>query len=327
MLPIRALTNDLYVCRDRVHIPSIKVTTGAKTQRKSGSEAADSVQSTTPRTPDSQSGSRARRRHTVGDAQGSLRTHLGELGKTLTFSEDVVSSRSPHSVSYRQARCSLARVFHHVTAGEDSRRRRGQLSELAGDVGRHSCRGEPKRHALCHLREAQTAAGHQDRGGGWRQFGGPHRIQSVPNAASVPCASRVPSLPSNMHHGNIPSYPSNMLYRGVRVVPASKSIPWEKEALGRLSSSTAVRLGRERQGGGREDAVHDPEVRGQPSLSHREENEPEQEESVHMTQDYITSLEQGAKPVFLGSGGENVIVLDNDTTFEKACSIAIAMEL
>lgn len=298
-----------------MQIPNIKINR-PNGRHKSGPDSAAANSIATPPPPPGSGRSRLRR-HTVGDAQSSLRAQVGELRQTLRFSEDVVSSRSPQSVSYGQARDGLSRVFLPVS--RTSRRRRVQFPELTGDVGQHNCRGEPRKHPLCHLHSVQTAAPQLDRK--WEGLG---RQRTDPTR-------RVPSLPGDIHHGNIPSYPSNMLYHYMRVVPTSESVQWEEEALKTVTSSTAVRLRntkkcRGREGKGEKGGTNAVMERGELRSAFGDEVEVESDECVSVVQDYVTSLERGAKPLFLGAGRKgregrrgrrDIIVLDSETTFDK----------
>ena len=300
MLPSarRTSTKDFYACGARVQIPSIKVTNEAAVRHKTDLAVRPK-------------GVVLRRRHTVssvGDAQRSLRSHVGLLKQTLTFTDDVISSRSPQSVSYRQARKDLSHVFHHVI---NAPRRYPRV-----DVGRHNCRGDPRKHPLCHLNCVQPTA-----------IQSSDRERVVPRPIHHPSPSVLPS--DSVHHSRVVACPSHMLYRDMRVVPASKSVQWEEEVLKNVTSSTAIRLraaggrrgGREGEGEvGRGDVMVE---RGKVGSVLGDEVEVEKVGSG--VWDYVMSLERGAKPLWRRGGRREVITLDNDATFSKVQSDATAM--
>ena len=105
-----------------------------------------------------------------------------------------------------------------------------------------------------------------------------------------------------------------MLYRNLRIVPASNSVQWETEALEKLTPSTMGRLKKgEEEGKHEADAITEG---GMSSSTVGMEVGMESEGRVHRVQDYVTSLEQGARPV-PHTEGRDVITLDNDMRFDK----------
>ena len=110
-----------------------------------------------------------------------------------------------------------------------------------------------------------------------------------------------------------------MLYRNLRIVPTTKSVQWETEALKKLTSSTAVRLKKgEEHGEELTDAVTEG---GVSSSAVGGEVGVESEGRVYRVQDYLSSLEQGARPVHHHTEGRDAITLDNDTRFDKVHNI------
>lgn len=101
-----------------------------------------------------------------------------------------------------------------------------------------------------------------------------------------------------------------MLYRNLRIVPTTKSVQWETEALKKLTSSTAVRLKKEELTDAvTEGGVSSSAVGGEVGV--------ESEGRVYRVQDYVSSLEQGARPVHHHTEGRDAITLDNNTRFDK----------
>ena len=255
-----------------MQIPSIQVTHRKKARRPEPRAIAPSTG--------------LRRRHTVGEAQTCLRSHVGELKRTLTFSEDVISSISPQALSYQQARERLARVL-----------RPAQVTRLGRDVGRHNCRGDARRHPLCLLPPAVV---HED------------RERSKPHRPLPPSQHQLPPSTSSTSHGNVASHPSNMLYRRIVTVPANKSVQWKEQALEKISSSTATRF----RGGQREGREVREEVEEETVEVSEGVKDGGEVEGDRRRVDYMACLERGARSVWT-RGRRDVISLDNDTTFTK----------
>ena len=278
MLPKRPSTNDFYPCGPRVQIPSIRVSNKPKIRQKSGPEFA----TTAPRNG-------LMRRHTVGDVKSCLRSRVGELKQTMTFTDDVISSITPQTMSYRQAREELSRVFHCSTAPNKSRQLRfPELSER--ELGRHNCRGAGRKHPLCHLPSSFDRQKHYQ-----------------------PPISHHKTVEHDGPSNNsvcITSYPSNMLYRRIKTVAASKSVQWEEQTLNKMTSSTAIRFR------GRDQETRETE---RMEMNNSRKNEDKDEMDVEMSReemDYMTSLKHGARPVWTKEK-KDIILLDNDTTFTK----------
>ena len=249
---------DLYACGAGVLVPSIRV--GEERERSYG-----------PAT-------KPRRRHTVaGDSL--LRSQLGQLRHSLRFTEEVVSSRSPHSISYKQARGRLGEAFLPSLPLKKTQRR------AADRDGRPY---ERRRH-LCYL------------------HGPPH--PPARERASISHSESVSIEPLSSAVCSLPSCPSGMLYRRLKTVPASKSVQWEERMLEEVTSSTARRLG-----GGRK---RDEEFEGKlEEVKETESVENEEGEGESRDQNYPHCLERGAKPIWRRGRGD-LIVLDNSITFTK----------
>ena len=219
-----ASCDQLYACGSRVHMPTVSSTpNGAKTVTRFTKGA---VEHATPSL-----NCKRTSKHADGGVKSSLKRQLGELGKTLAFSEDVISTRSPQSLSYQQAKDGLKRAFRPITTTEEGKKGVVKPSEFTGDGGRHDCRRGVKKHPLCHLNNAYPSVRLDNKQEG---------ISESPSPTLAP--PRDTSLASFSCPSHVPSLPSNMLYHRVKVLPASKSIPWEEVALQKMSSSTAAAL-------------------------------------------------------------------------------------
>ena len=187
---------ELYACGAGVHVPTLRVTDERK---RGGSSAAAGL------------GEPQRRRRSRTDGQRtSLRGHVRELRRCLTFSGDVVSSRSPHAISYSQAREQLPCSF--LLPPLASSRKKPDRREGLCDHRRH----------LCYLH-------------------GPPAQGRLTPTPSHPSSSLQPQPSHVVSHA--PSCPSGMLYRKLKTVPASMSCQWEGRVLAEVTSFTAARLG------------------------------------------------------------------------------------
>ena len=309
-LPCRASAKDFYACGARVQIPSIKVSNKTTKRHKS-------VTTVSPLARLGSENSVSRRRHTTGGERESFRSHVGHLKQSLTFSDDVVSTLSPQAVSYSHARGRLAHVFRAGPANSSTGGLAGggvRLLRGRGDVGRRDCRGEARQHPLCHLRRATVPHTERD---------GDRHLPVKLRPGVAPLTQRSSSLRPPLR-SDVPSYPSGMLYRGLRVVPVSRSVQWEDELLQNVTSSTAARLGARRKAGKKEDEEEEEESeammeREKPKSSVKGELDDEVEERYRgcKVEEYVRSLKEGAKPVSRRVGERGRIVLDNDTTFTK----------
>ncbi len=268
----------------------------------------------------------------------SLKRRLTELSETLDFHDDVVCARSPLSLPYAKARGERSRIFRldALQPAEFSRTKR-----LGPTAGRHYHRGEPKRH-LCRLYEpedkAQLAPHARRRRRRERGEGG--REEHIGVQAS---RSDVKVDSSQSHCGSGAHFRGNSYPGGMRTVPPSVSVLWEENTLCRLSDETARRLidgcpradERERledildrkQG---KTAPEKPTLKQQHSMfetrklrgDKRDDSstslETAQDAASLMTRDFLAALEEGARPIQWGRGGDGrTIVLDNDARFEK----------
>ena len=232
---------------------------------------------------------------------------INELSKILSFSDDVVSHRSPNSVTYTKAKEGAHSLFKvsdlDVHIGS-------HLKKSRGDVGRHDCRGELKRHIPCHLQlEERICAPRLDT-----------------TLLKVPAGSLIKRDHSALQRNSHGQSDYNLFLGRVKSVAPSSSIPWQEQTLTKVSSSTARHL----IGLPSTDSLDD----NHRQLSHKkssrqfkraitQSNEDEREAScsdtdeLPQTNNFMKELETGAKPVHQMKGDGNTIVLTNDARFNK----------
>ena len=332
MLPRRSSTGDQYTGKAGVHNLSVTGAHGAKE-----SSVLPPAARRCPLSPSLPDGVRMRRRRTEGDVQSSLWRQLGELGKTLAFSEDVVSTLSPHAVSYRHARSTMHDVFRPgADFGHAQQRRKvvrfahdarggGGAGGGSGSIPRHDCSAEAKRPI--HQQTASTATPSRRS----------RRTRLANSGVDIkqPAAAGIAPATTTLSTSHTMRLYSNTSDHSVPLVPASSAAVREKRKLLQFSDTNTTRLGEREQGG---EEIHAPR---QPQHQRREGEWGRREvggggEGV-MMQDYVTSLQRGAKPVTQphqgggrGGGGrrrggrggergkeEEVIILDNNLRYDK----------
>ena len=293
---------DLFACGTSVHMLSLSTTVGKR-----------SVQ--TNATPDTRRSSRAPR--TAND-------RITDLSRTLAFSEEVVSDISPECVSYAKAKGRMRSLFRPGDLGLGVRLRRSQRE----GGGRHDCRGEPKRHIPCHLRQ-------------------PRQEPWIPTHTSheEKIFHAVPSQDLGLPHELSPRYTKDgsVEFWQAKMVPPSKSLPWEEQTLQRLSSSTTMTLSAKRNTAAlteREETTLP--VEKSPQKTHLEQKwsseqtafpkqqsshhhqfftnwgrRPTDTEAVSPPKDFLAELMRGAHPVHQRKGDGTTIVLDNTARFDK----------
>ena len=148
----------------------------------------------------------------------AYKSRVTELSTALTFSEDVVSSRSPHCISYAAARRGVGGIFRAEGFEQELRRKTTDREQ----VGRHNCRGESKKHTCNFYSPVDKLPSRRER----KPL---RRVKSVP--------SRIPESVSSSESDS-----GSVVHQRAREVPASVSVRWEEQTLHRLSSATARRL-------------------------------------------------------------------------------------
>jgi len=282
---------DLFACGTTVLISSVCATAG---KRSVGTDASTEHQRT---------------KRSSG-LSCNVKRQVSELSRTLAFSEEVVSDISPECVSYANARGGMRSLFKSDGLGLAVQKKTREC------VGRHDCRGEPKRHLPCHL--------HQ-----------PRQEQPMRMCAQDETLHKQPS------HYEFPSEHlrysdgSGLNLQHAKVVPPSKSLPWEEQTLQQLSTSTKRMLGANR------DAVAATErertnlsIDKSPQKAHHLGLEHKQSSGeatfptlqnrrladadvVPQPKDFLTELKRGAHPVYQRKGDGTTIVLDNAAHFNK----------
>lgn len=232
---------------------------------------------------------------------------ISELSKILSFSDDVVSHRSPSSVTYSKAKESAHSLFKvndlDVHIGS-------HLKKSRGVVGRHDCRGLPKRHIPCHLHLEEPICA--------------PRLGTM--LLKVSAESMIKRDHSALQGNNHEQSDENFFLGRVKSVAPSSSIPWQEQTLSKINSSTARHL----VGLPSTDTLDDDNYR---QLSHKSSRqiklavaqsyEDKREASCGDTDDvpqpanFTRELETGARPVHQMKGAGNTIVLTNNARFNK----------
>ena len=229
---------------------------------------------------------------------------VNELGKLLTFSDDVVSHRSPNSVTYNKAREGAQALFKTSELGDV--RIGSHLKTSKGVVGRHDCRGEPKRHLPCHLQSDDQSS----------------------TLLSTQWSTHLPKKGSTFRHvASGRSGEEEFLLGRVRSVAPSQSIPWQEQTLTKVSSSTARHL----IGLPSSESLADRQLSFKrshqliPDSSSDKHLDAGGEEAtlctdsngVRQQKGFIKELQMGAKPVHQTRGDGNSILLTNNTRYNK----------
>ena len=229
-----------------------------------------------------------------------------ELGKILSFSDDVVSHRSPNSVTYTKAKEGAHSLFKtsdlDIHIGSHLKRSRGV-------IGRHDCRGEPKRHIPCHLHLEEPIC----------------VPQLGTTSLKVSTGSVIKRDHSALQRNTYELSHENLFLGKVKSVVPSSSVPWQEQTLTKVSSSTARHL----IGPPSTDSLDNDhrqlshKTSQQSKLTVTESNEDEREAYCGGTDDlpqpnnFVKELQTGAKPVHQMKGDGNTIVLTNNARFNK----------
>ena len=296
--------SDFFACGHKVHMPNIQA--GSKSQR---THKTVSFKEENNGSDNQRRSSRAAKSHPATNvaSQFSVQQHVDELSKTLEFSYDVVSTRSPHMISYSHGKGRNRSLFKANSLGINTTHDR--TPKTNGVVVRHNCRGEPKRHMPCNLSMDHTTPPSSTHT--WKAM-------PIPNSRGHTC-NTLPGLTSS---NELVSTESKV--KRTSVVPLSKSFPWEEETLHKVSSSTARRLvGLPSTISVTQNASHD-----QQQLSPRHSNIRDGRESEYKMEwterssspplrSYVSQIRTGAKPVHQPRGEPESIILSNDAHFNK----------
>lgn len=292
-----ASKTDLYACGHKVYIPSPR---------------------TSPRTGlDSRPQSRRHNRSTFSDGtsfgqtskthrhMSPLYTHLQELGKNLEFSDDVITEVSPHLLSYAKSKKSIRSLFCPNNLGILTPHSRPTREP----IGRHDCRGEIKKHLPC-----LSSPGVRDRD-----------LTSLPKTDGV--GSKLSEIDCKLHEQHL-GKTKRLTNTRVYMAPSTKSVLWEDETLGKVSSYTARRLS------GKHSTVSVDILlsRSKPALVQEQESvvknassslfsnvlsQSDMEQSVSPPpRDFLSELQDGARPVHQKIADQTKIILDSDGKFD-----------
>lgn len=314
---------DLFPCGTRVHMPSLHspASVGNSRPNRSTPGGRTRVRSHTPKES---------RRSGISDRQMLARRTTVELGRSLQFSDDVVSSRSPQTISYAKSKGEMENIFRPDNLGftlttapkESISRRDWSLTN---------------KHYPCHLRGSSTRVQDQQRV--------EHRCRSrsLPGKPSD-AAGSTEGWGVGQDHSFLSPRCSwrerSTVPRSSKTVPISASVLWEEQTLHRLSSATARRLvkecprARERErlerllerrpldGAAQKSAPVSLSSSNAASLDAAEPilatpPRPDQASSSPPPVSFSDELRAGAKPVHRLGGDAGTIVLDSNVSFRK----------
>ena len=274
------------------------------------------VESGRSNTPSTARPSPRRSIHSIrSQAQRDSVRQVNELSKLLSFTDDVVSHRSPASISYTKARESTRSLFkpEDLDMGIGA-----HLKKTRGVVGRHDCRGEPRRHIPCHLQADEYSS--LIAGAQYGNTGLPAQAKQGP----------VHVLERDSHDQLFVD--DNYFLGRVRSVAPSKSIPWQEQTLKKVSSSTARHLTGQPSQDNFDDMNLRPLMYRRSRQSRHVISNAELDGKIDVThfdsmcmctddlpppRSFISELQAGARPVHQHSGDGNTILLSNNARFNK----------
>ena len=278
--------SDFFACGYKVRMPNI--------QNRAGSGRSGEASRPSPR-----KNGHSFRHHSVDSGK-----QVNELSKLLSFSDDVVSHRSPQSVTYIKAKENSRSLFRpdDLDIGIGS-----HLRKTRGVVGRHDCRGEPKRHIPCHLQS--------DDNSGPPVSGQFYTTGQMKQDLSFERSSQ----------DQVRGKEEDIFLGRVKSVPSSKSVPWREQTLKKVSSSTAKHLTGQPSSDSLDDNHRQLSYRQSRQLRHVSTDD-KLERTVVLCGDsddlpppknFIKELKMGAKPVHQLKGDGNTIILTNNACFNK----------
>ena len=279
--------SDLFACRARVHVPSIRARAGRRHGRSATSAV---VKLDSPK--------ERRASQPLGGHQ-NYKKQLTELSTTLNFSDDVISSRSPQSIPYAKAKRRLRDIYR--VEGFELEHLRPKVTE---PVGRHDCRGQTKKHnCYLHISAEETPpVSRPDQRTHTSLLTKPpdENIEASRTVTSDVLETIPPSVAVLWEEQTLHRLSSETARRLVDDCPKPK----ERERLEGILDRAVPSL--EQDGSGTISPHLGPIVEP-PAV----DNE--------APKDFITELEGGARPVYQrGDSKRTTIVLDNNARFEKA---------
>lgn len=238
---------DLFACGHKVYIPS----PGTPSERKDRHVSAAAIRESPLKTSKQLS---------------PLNNHLKELGRSLSFNDDVVTEISPHLLSYAKSKELVGRsLFRPSTIGIKTRTR--PTNTL---TGRHNCRGDMKRHVPCNL---AGVLDNTEQTNGMQLL--PYNLGTVPSPPS-------PTKPASNIFATVAGYGIKGLDTGTSenvITEGSRKRLWQKNS-----------------------------IPSQSLFSERMESPP--------LRDYLSELQDGARPVHQKMADRTELVLDNGAKFE-----------
>ena len=288
-------STDFFACGYKVRMPNIQNRVGG------GRSNTPSTARPSPR----------KNTHSIRSQVRDSGRQVNELSKLLSFTDDVVSHRSPMSISYTKARESTRTLFkpEDLDMGIGA-----HLKKTRGIVGRHDCRGEPKRHIPCHLQPDDHSS----------LLGIQH------GTIGLSAQTKRDLVLERSSHDQLHIDDDYFLGR-VRSVAPSKSIPWQEQTLKKMSSSTARHLTGQPSRDNFDDDLR-PLTYKCSHLSRRtciitsaELDDRKDVTSFDTTctddlpqpRSFISELQAGARPVHQRMGDGNTILLSNNARFNK----------
>jgi hypothetical protein len=190
------------------------------------------------------------------------------------------------------------------------------LKKTKGTVGRHDCRGEPKRHIPCHLQPDDHTS---------------HLAGTQFGSIGLSGQTKQDLIHERNNHHNQLHIKDDYFLDRVRSVAPSNSIPWKEQTLKKVSSSTARHLTgqpsrdsfddnlrpltHKRSHQRRRTIIGDTELGDGRDVTHFDTT---LVDDLPPPRNFISELEAGARPVHQCTGdARNSIFLSNNTRFNK----------
>lgn len=242
---------------------------------------------------------------------------VNDLGRLLTFSDDVVSHRSPNSVSYTKAKEKAHSLFKSNELGD--LKIGSHLKKSKDVVGRHDCRGEPKQHVPCHLPLGDQVT---------------PRLHVQFSSNTIAAARRDIYNKRNVHEPLRGRGEEEFFLGRVRSVAPSKSIQWHEDTLTKVSSFTAKHLVGLPSSDSLDNYNHkqlsfkpsheaisnvntDNDLAAFTSATQEGQARCSDMDSAPLHKDFVRELEMGALPVHQPKGDKQTILLSNNARFNK----------
>ncbi len=291
---IASAESDLYACGRRVqYIPSPSLSPRASS---SSSKRGHEVGHERP------GAATKEHSHRTPKQLPPLNNHLKELGKSLDFNDEVVTDISPHLLSYAKSK---KRDIKCLFRPDDLGIKTYSRPPRNAPIGRHNCRGDMKRHLPCHLVESPSR----------------HTNRGIDDKNGV-LGSRHYSTDLNLPTGSVTKTTNKT---GIYMAPSTKSVLWEDETLGKVSSYTARRLTGKPSNISIEDSSRSlllnrqsrsSIVKNASNLSCFDMYNDSEGLVSPPPRDYLTEFQDGARPVHQKMADRTKLVLDSGAKFD-----------